>query len=159
MIGHLRSSEESFRMGFRSRILHFLDGQQVLDYLFRQGSPTASLTSLSVAAGHPDAKLTASGLRQVKADRNTNHPVIMLTTADDENRSTVVGILVVPIMSSNRWIFPRHPGHRRSAVVAAERGEMAGLDEILKSLIRSLHRFRGSRSILPAENAFHRASM
>jgi len=88
-LGHFTLIQQNlFRMGFRSRILHFTDGQQVLDYLFRQGEgphrePDKSyLLLLDIRMPKVDG---IEVLRQVKADPVLRTiPVIMLTTSDDE---------------------------------------------------------------------------
>ncbi len=88
-VGHFTLIQKNlFRMGFRSRILHFSDGQQTLDYLFSRGPgphrerDKSYLLLLDIRMPKVDG---IEVLRQVKADpelRTT--PVIMLTTSDDE---------------------------------------------------------------------------
>jgi CheY-like chemotaxis protein len=88
-LGHFTLIQKNlFRMGFRSRILHFMDGQQVLDYLFRQGEgphrelDKSYLLLLDIRMPKVDG---IEVLRQVKADPELRTiPVIMLTTSDDE---------------------------------------------------------------------------
>jgi CheY-like chemotaxis protein len=87
--GHFTLIQKNlFRMGFRSRILHFTDGQQTLDYLFRQGQgphrdyDKSYLLLLDIRMPKVDG---IEVLRQVKADPDLrNIPVIMLTTSDEE---------------------------------------------------------------------------
>ncbi|NLH16563.1 MAG: response regulator [Phycisphaerae bacterium] len=89
-LGHYTLIQKNlFRMGFRSRILHFSDGQQVLDYLFLRGDgphreiDKSYLLLLDIRMPKVDG---IEVLRQVKADPELRTiPVIMLTTSDDEN--------------------------------------------------------------------------
>lgn len=88
-LGHYTLIQKNlFRMGFRSRILHFFDGQQVLDYLFLRGDgphreiDKSYLLLLDIRMPKVDG---IEVLRQVKADPELRTiPVIMLTTSDDE---------------------------------------------------------------------------
>jgi CheY-like chemotaxis protein len=88
-LGHFTLIQKNlFRMGFRSRILHFRDGQQALDYLFQKGDAPhreldkSYLLLLDIRMPKVDG---IEVLRQVKADPELRTiPVIMLTTSDDE---------------------------------------------------------------------------
>ncbi len=88
-LGHYTLIQKNlFRMGFRSRILHFLDGQQALDFLFERGdgpkrNPEISyLLLLDIRMPKVDG---IEVLRQIKGEPELRSiPVIMLTTSDDE---------------------------------------------------------------------------
>jgi len=75
------------RAGLVNEILHFRDGQEVLDFLFRRGDGPhredgkAYLLLLDIRMPKVDG---VEVLRQVKADKELKKlPVIMITTTDD----------------------------------------------------------------------------
>ena len=75
------------RAGLANGILHFKDGQEVLDFLFRKGdgphrqSDTAYLLLLDIRMPKVDG---VEVLRQIKEDDKLRKmPVIMITTTDD----------------------------------------------------------------------------
>ena len=75
-------------MGFRSKIIRFVDGQEALDFLFCRGEGPHRdrdrnyLLLLDIRMPKVDG---IEVLRQVKADPQLHSiPVIMLTTTDDE---------------------------------------------------------------------------
>jgi CheY-like chemotaxis protein len=75
------------RAGVTNPMLHFKDGQEVLDFLFRRGAPphrenhAAYLLLLDIRMPKVDG---VEVLRQVKADAELRKlPVIMITTTDD----------------------------------------------------------------------------
>jgi CheY-like chemotaxis protein len=75
------------RAGVTNPMLHFKDGQEVLDFLFRRGAPphreshAAYLLLLDIRMPKVDG---LEVLRQVKADAELRKlPVIMITTTDD----------------------------------------------------------------------------
>ncbi len=75
------------RAGIVNEVLHFKDGQEILDFLFRQGdephrqSGIAYLLLLDIRMPKVDG---AQVLQQVKADLALRKlPVIMITTTDD----------------------------------------------------------------------------
>lgn len=88
-LGHFTLIQKNlFRMGFRSRILHFLDGQQTLDFLFCRGDGPQRDLSISYLLLLDIRMPKVDGievLRQIKEDPELHSiPVIMLTTSDDE---------------------------------------------------------------------------
>jgi len=77
-----------YRMGFRSKIVRFVDGQETLDFLLRRGDgpvrePDKSyLLLLDIRMPKVDG---IEVLRQVRSDPELRDmPVVMLTTADDD---------------------------------------------------------------------------
>lgn len=75
------------RSGVKNQTLHFMDGQEVLDFLFMKGqgphrSPESSyLLLLDIKMPRVDG---LEVLRQIKADAELRKiPVIMVTTTDD----------------------------------------------------------------------------
>jgi CheY-like chemotaxis protein len=75
------------RVGITNPLLHFRDGQEVLDFLFQRGAPphreshAAYLLLLDIRMPRVDG---VEVLRQVKADAELRKlPVIMITTTDD----------------------------------------------------------------------------
>jgi CheY-like chemotaxis protein len=75
------------RAGIVNKVLHFKDGQEILDFLFRQGdgrhhqSGTAYVLLLDIRMPKVDG---VQVLEQVKADPELRKlPVIMITTTDD----------------------------------------------------------------------------
>lgn len=75
------------RAGISNPMLHFKDGQEVLDFLFRRGAPphrearAPYLLLLDIRMPKVDG---VEVLRQVKADPELRKlPVIMITTTDD----------------------------------------------------------------------------
>ncbi len=77
-----------FRMGFRSKLVRFADGQEALDFLFGRGDGPVRepdrnyLLLLDIRMPKVDG---IEVLRQVKADPELRGiPVVMLTTTDDE---------------------------------------------------------------------------
>jgi CheY-like chemotaxis protein len=87
--GHARLIEKNLeRVGLRNRIQRFVDGQQILDFLFHRKSdgfpynPAAAyLLLLDIRMPKVDG---VEVLRQIKADQALRKmPVIMLTTTDD----------------------------------------------------------------------------
>ena len=75
------------RAGITNPIMHFKDGQEVLDFLFRRGDPphredhAAYLLLLDIRMPKVDG---VEVLRQVKTDPDLRKlPVIMITTTDD----------------------------------------------------------------------------
>ena len=75
------------RAGFRNNFLHFKDGQEVLDFLFKSGegphriSGKSYLLLLDIRMPKVDG---VEVLRQIKEDSELSKlPVIMLTTTDD----------------------------------------------------------------------------
>ena len=75
------------RVGISNPMLHFKDGQEILDFLFRRGapphreSPAGYLLLLDIRMPKVDG---TEVLRQVKADPELRKlPVIMVTTTDD----------------------------------------------------------------------------
>ncbi|MBN1816386.1 MAG: response regulator [Sedimentisphaerales bacterium] len=77
-----------YRMGFRSKIIRFADGQETLDFLFRRGDGPHRekdrnyLLLLDIRMPKVDG---IEVLRQVKGDPQLKSiPVIMLTTTDDD---------------------------------------------------------------------------
>jgi CheY-like chemotaxis protein len=88
--GHVQLIRKNLtRAGLTNRIEPFVNGQEILDYLFRQGSgrhrdetgPHAYLLLLDIRMPKVDG---IEVLRQVKADPELRKiPVVMLTTTDD----------------------------------------------------------------------------
>ncbi|MBU0728480.1 MAG: response regulator [Proteobacteria bacterium] len=75
------------RAGINNTILHFKDGQEVLDFLFRKGNgpqrepDTPYLLLLDIRMPKIDG---IEVLKQIKADKELRKiPVIMVTTTDD----------------------------------------------------------------------------
>ncbi len=75
------------RVGITNGIIHFRDGDEVLDFLFRRGDPphrashAAYLLLLDIRMPKVDG---VEVLRQVKADPELRKlPVVMITTTDD----------------------------------------------------------------------------
>ncbi len=87
--GHyLLIKKNLYRMGFRSKITRFVDGQEILDFLFMRGEyqdrpfDKNFLILLDIRMPKVDG---VEVLRQVKADSQLcNIPVIMLTTTDSQ---------------------------------------------------------------------------
>jgi CheY-like chemotaxis protein len=76
------------RAGIVNEILHFKDGQEILDFLFKRGSGphrspgTAYVLMLDIRMPRVDG---VEVLRQIKADQELRKlPVIMVTTTDDQ---------------------------------------------------------------------------
>jgi CheY-like chemotaxis protein len=88
--GHFALIQKNlFCMGFHTRIIHFLDGQQTLDFLFGRGegphrnADTSYLLLLDIRMPKVDG---IEVLRRIKEDPQLRFmPVIMLTTSDDEH--------------------------------------------------------------------------
>ena len=75
------------RIGISNKIVHFKDGQEVLDFLFQKNSPQqgeanrAYLLLLDIRMPKVDG---VEVLRQIKADKELKKmPVTMITTTDD----------------------------------------------------------------------------
>lgn len=75
------------RSGINNEIIHFIDGQETLDFLFKKGTGrvrkdrTAYLLLLDIRMPKIDG---VEVLRQIKADNKLKKmPVIMVTTTDD----------------------------------------------------------------------------
>ena len=75
------------RIGISNKIIHFKDGQEVLDFLFQKNSPQqgeanrAFLLLLDIRMPKVDG---VEVLRQIKADKELKKmPVTMITTTDD----------------------------------------------------------------------------
>jgi CheY-like chemotaxis protein len=75
------------RAGIKNEIIHFRDGQETLDFLFRRGTGpgrkdcTHYLLLLDIRMPKVDG---VEVLRQIKDDRNLKKlPIIMVTTTDD----------------------------------------------------------------------------
>jgi CheY-like chemotaxis protein len=85
--GHAILVQKTLRdAGFANPIRHFCDGQAILDYLFRRGTPERELNQSYVLL--LDIRMPKVNgvevLQQIKADRDLRKlPVIMLTTTDD----------------------------------------------------------------------------
>lgn len=86
--GHARLIEKSLRrVGLHNAIQHCLNGQEVLDFLFRHGpgphrrNDVSYLLMLDIRMPKVDG---VEALRQIKGDASLRKlPVIMLTTTDD----------------------------------------------------------------------------
>jgi CheY-like chemotaxis protein len=86
--GHARLAERNLRRaGIKNKIVRFKDGQEILDFLFRQGegptreNQTGYLLLLDIRIPKIDG---IEVLRRIKQDGELKKiPVIMLTTMDD----------------------------------------------------------------------------
>lgn len=86
--GHARLIEKNLtRAGLRNPIIHFQDGQAIIDFLFRHGAgpvrqpDTPYLLLLDIRMPKVDG---VEVLRQLKNDSEMRKiPVVMLTTTDD----------------------------------------------------------------------------
>lgn len=87
-VGHAALIRKNLeRAGISNPILHFKDGQEVLDFLFRRGDgphrepETPYLLLLDIGMPRVDG---VEVLRQIKQDKKLRKmPVIMITTTDD----------------------------------------------------------------------------
>lgn len=84
-LGHYKLIEKHFfRIGFRSKIVHFLDGQELLDFLFGPNYDP-EVTYLLVLDIRMPRVGGVEALEKIKSDRQLSKiPVIMLTSSDDE---------------------------------------------------------------------------
>ena len=88
-LGHAKLIEKNLRRaGISNQIIHFEDGQQVLDYLFQKGDGPKRNEGEGAYVLFLDIRMPkADGLevlRQVKKDPALRAiPIIVLTTADD----------------------------------------------------------------------------